>query len=321
MRTNLRTFVVVFALAAAAFTTARAEAEGGKPALRDVPLVVGLARSSFTGLNENDAVAAYRSFITAMGRKRGYEIHSVVRIFDSNQEFEQALRNGELHFLVASTWQYLDMHIGDYADPAFVPVISGSTQHRLLLLTRRDSGVHTPADLAGKPLLVLWNGNSHLAEPWLDSLCLDAGLGLARRAFGGLRPVVKPSAAVLPVFFGRAPACVVDETAFAVIGELNPQIERELAVVASSAPMLDAIACISRCGWRSTEERENFRISLLEAHHDPAGRQILTLFKVDGLRGFEPPLLDSVAALHARLEQVRDTSVAASPAARPLSSP
>ncbi|HWA85491.1 MAG TPA: PhnD/SsuA/transferrin family substrate-binding protein [Opitutus sp.] len=321
MKTSGNLLRAVLALAAFGVAAVFTSAADEPPALREVPLVVGLARSSFTGLNENDAVAAYRSFVTAMGRKRGYEIHSVIRIFDTNEDFAQALHGGELQFIVVSTWQYLEMNMRTYADPSFVPVISGSSQHRLLLLARRAAGIRTVADLAGKPVLVVWNGNNHLAEPWLDSLCLDAGLGLATHAFGSVRSVVKPSAAVLPVFFGRVPACVVDDSAFSVLSELNPQIERELAVIATSAPMLDAVACISRSGWRSIEERESFRHSLLEAHDDTAGRQILTLFKVDGLHPFEPAQLDSVAALHLRLQRARDAALAGSPTPLSSSSP
>ena len=84
--------------------------------------------------------------------------------------------------------------------------------------------------------------------------------------------------------------------------EMNPQVGRMLKVVLQSEPYLDTVACIRRGGWDAEHYREDLISALEELTDDPAGHQIMTMFKFDRLMRFENRYLQSVRALHGRYE-------------------
>ncbi|HYP16891.1 MAG TPA: PhnD/SsuA/transferrin family substrate-binding protein [Opitutus sp.] len=294
-------------------TAARAAGEDG---LAAATLRIGFSRAAFTGLNESDTTAAYRAFATALGRKRGYALSCEFSIFDTVPEAAAAVRARRVQLIVLSAWQLLSTDLLDQTEIAFVPFTGEGVGRRLLLLARNDRLVRGPADLRGGKLLLLRNNAVTLSALWFETLTLQAGLGspgqLLRKAEFG----TKPSALVLSVFFGRADACVVDEQSFAVACELNPQLSRELIAVDRSEPLLDFVICLNRDGWEPPELLDDVRLSMAELHHEPMGRQILTLFRCDRLEPFRSEQLEDLAALHARHAQLLAASPnAAAPAA------
>ncbi len=272
--------------------------------LRESALRVGLPRVAFGNLNENDATAAYRAFLRSMGRQHGYALEPEVSVYDTVPQLDRAIRSGRLHMIVTNSWMLLTGGLQDAVDVVFVPLTNRDPLKRVLLLVHRDSGATRLADLHGKSALILLNANATLGRPWLETSTLAAGLGYPNELFDRLDTVAKPNAAILPVFFRRSDACIVDDASFAVACELNPQLRRDLVVLAQSEPMLEGLICLNRIGWDSTDQREALLASLPQTHADPAGRQILTLFRIEKLVPFESRQLDSVAALAAHHAQL-----------------
>jgi hypothetical protein len=120
-----------------------------------------------------------------------------------------------------------------------------------------------------------------------------------------MESVGKPSAAVLPVFFGKKQACVVDESGFDVMTELNPQVGKGLQTVAVSEPLVDGVLCLNSSGWSSETYKQDVIKALGELHLEPAGQQILTLFKTDQLIPFQEKYLETARNLWARHERLR----------------
>ena len=302
---TLRPCVVALALMIGAGTAFADEGPPTGSPLQKVDICVGMNRRAFAQVNENDAMAAYKVFCAEIGRKLGYDLTAEMTLFDSHADFAQAIRTGKVMFLPLVTWELLTMGVEDAVDTEFSAVVSGSVAHRWLLLVRRDSGLKSVADLKGKSALLLRNSTAALGNPWIETCLLEQGQGSPEQFFGKLDVVGKPSAAVLPVFFGKAQACIVDQAAFDVMTELNPQVGQELAPVAQSEPMVNGIVCLARLGWSSAKVREDLVRSIGELDRSPPGRQILTLFKCDRLVPFEPAQLDSVRRLFARHAQLQ----------------
>jgi ABC-type phosphate/phosphonate transport system substrate-binding protein len=131
------------------------------------------------------------------------------------------------------------------------------------------------------------------------------GLGSLERFFGRVDVVGKPSSAVLPVFFGNKHACLVDKLGLEIMKELNPQVGTKLQVVAASEPYADNVLCLSKDGWASETHKQNTIRALAELHLEPAGQQILTLFKVVKLAPFQEQHMDTVKKLRMRYEKLR----------------
>ena len=226
------------------------------------------------------------------------------RLFESAADCEAEVKRGGLTLVVTDALEYLGMDIPDM-EPVFVHYEQGMVLKDYLLLTRRGSGLNTLADLRGKDITVLSSKSGNVSVTWLEVLLLENGLGTPAAFFKKVDVVTKPSTTVLPVFFGGKAACVVDRLGLGIMAEMNPQVGSNLVPIAVSEPFLDSLTCITRTGYSSGRGREDFQRSLRDLHLEPAGRQILTLFKVDRLVPFKEEYLEGVKNLRARAARLK----------------
>jgi phosphonate transport system substrate-binding protein len=284
-----------FALLCLLVAPPRTSAQEAGP--QHLSLHVAYTRSSFHNVNPSDAAAAFRIFAQTAARKRGYESDIDVQLFDSPAACEAEIKKGTINLAILDAWDYLGMDIQPVMEPVFVHLEQGVILKDYLLLTRRGSGLTVLADLRGKDLMMLEGKGGNLSRAWLDSLLLAQHLETKEAFFRKLEPVAKPSAAVLPVFFGTKSACLVDRAAFQIMSELNPQVGSNLLVLAVSDPYLESITCIGRSGWPSERARQDLIQAMAEFHLEPNGRQILELFKVDQLVPFKDEYLNTARKL------------------------
>lgn len=266
-------------------------------------LNVGFMQSCFKGVNRNDAQAAFKAFLATVGRQRGYDLESRVEIFEDAPTFEAAINRKEIHLAIFDSWQYLSMNVRQVMDHYFVPVPKETIGRQYMLLTRRGSGLNALNDLRGKELTRLEMGSATMGGPWLNTLLLVNGHASQDRFFGRIEVVGKPATAVLPVFFGKKHACLVDLESYEVMKELNPQLGNALQVVASSEPCVDNVIALVKDGWLSEVHKEDTIQALADLHLEPAGQQILALFKVARLLPFKEDYLDAVKKLRAAYQQ------------------
>jgi phosphonate transport system substrate-binding protein len=260
---------------------------------------VGITHAAFRNINPNDAAAAYMAVLETIGRHHGRHFKATTQIFDDPRVFEAAIRGGSFNLSVVGAWDYLSMHIDDVAKPTFVVTENGQIGRRYLVLTRRDSGLNALSDLRGKGIIKLDYAAVGAALRWIDTLLAAGRLGSQERFFGGIEVVSKPSAAVLSVFFGKKSACVVDESSFKIMKELNPQVGLTLQVVASSENFADVVICVGNSGWPSEAVKAETIQALADLAQDPGGRQVLTLFKIDQMVPFREEYLDTIRQLQA----------------------
>jgi ABC-type phosphate/phosphonate transport system substrate-binding protein len=269
-------------------------------------LGVAFTQQAFSGVNRADAEAAFKVFVRTMGVKRGWDVAVEVRMFDQSDGLDAAIDAGSVNLLVLDTWTYLGTRSASAFEPVFVSSEAGDAAKQQMLLTRRDSGLDTLEALRGQTLVVQSASNATLGFRWLQTICAGHRLGAPADFFGPTVFSVKPSQAVLPVFFRKKAVCLVDSASYAVMTELNPQVGRELQVVASSEPMVDTIICLSREGWSNARFRANVFEALSELHLEAAGQQILTLFRSGPLLPYREEHLDTVRRLHAHAATLDD---------------
>jgi ABC-type phosphate/phosphonate transport system substrate-binding protein len=114
---------------------------------------------------------------------------------------------------------------------------------------------------------------------WLEALLAQQSLAAPPEFFKATTRAEKPSKAILQVYFRQADACVVTTNVYAVAGELNPQLQRDLRVVAVSPELVPALFYF-RPGDKS-RAREELEPAILGLHETPAGQQVLTIFQCD----------------------------------------
>lgn len=260
-------------------------------------LRAGFARDSLQGMNPQDMAAAFKGLVRTLGRKYGYDLDVQPQVFERNADFEAAVRNGEIQVGFIGTWDYLNLNLGANGEPALVTVSRDRAASRYLLVTSRRGGLNSLRDLKGADLMVLDNPSSSLAMPWLDTQLNLEKLGPKETFFRQVERATKPSAAVLPVFFGSRQACLVDQNSFQVMAELNPQVNSALRVIDQSQPYMNSFLFIGRKGWPNEQVREEFRKAALDLPLTAEGRQLLLIFKVDRLDPFKDENLETALKL------------------------
>ena len=182
-----------------------------------------------------------------------------------------------------------------------------------VLLCRGDLGAESVADLAGRDVIVLSGGLGQMPGLWLDVLALRARRQSSAELFRVVKNAATASRAALPVFFGKADACVVTERAFDVMAELNPQLAQALVALAESPPFAWGLTCFS--ADYDSGRRHSLEHAALTMHTDPEGRQALMLFGLDRMVRFDPAFLRSVEELVAEHDSLttRDAHSATPP--------
>lgn len=290
-----------------ALAVTNAAAQQARSPLRQSHLSVVFSSSLFQSANRNDASAALRVWADTLSRRRGIELQSNIQVVDDAPELRRKLLTGDVSLSVVDVMEYLKLADITDMEPVFYAVRSGGTgQQRYVLLTRADSGITAIGDLRGKNLIVHANTKANLGQLWLDTTLRGGHLDQAIRYFRTVDVVQKGSAAILPVFFGKADAALVDQGTFDTARELNPQLGTKLRVLASSPPLVDTIVCVSR----HHQYRQELLDSLRELHLDAEGRQTLLVFRFTRLMPFDKTSLDEVREL------CRRADFAAAPAAK-----
>ena len=272
--------------------------------LTEVTMRIGFTQSCFVGINQSDAEAAFKVFLLTVGQRYGYNVKSQTTIYSDDALFEKAIRDRSINLAIVDSWKYLAMNVGNFVKPTFVTVDQGRVGNKYLLLSRGGGKINSLAELRGGHLLKLETTNASTGIFWFETLLQTKNLGASRSFLGSLETVGKPSAALLPVFFGKKDACLVTQSSFDVVRELNPQIGKDLQELASSELFTDIVICLSHDDWTSDKGKADLTKALGELHLEPAGQQILSLFKINQLIPFEEPYLDSVRKLQALSEKL-----------------
>jgi len=290
-------------LTALVLAPARGLAEGTN--LQSLSLHIAFTPSSFKNINTRDATTAMRIFAQTAGKGEGYDLDVEARLFENADDCAAQFRAGKINMAILDTWDYLGMNTHGVAVPVCVELDQNSVFKEYLLLTHKGSGLTNIENLRGKDLMLLEGKGGDLSRAWLDYLLLTRQCGTQAEFFGKIEPVVKPASAVLPVFFGSKPACLVDRTTFALMAELNPQVGRDLAVIAVSDPYVENVTCVCREGWPSQKSLDDLILGMERLQFEPAGQQVLQLFKVDRLVPFKDEYLDSARKLQQNLALLR----------------
>lgn len=260
-------------------------------------LRVVFSSDQLSTLNRTDAMASFKAWIETVGRRRGFNLHVVSETYESEEDLRQRVRKGTADLFILRTLHFVDLGPDrDRLDPQFIPEEGYGARDNYVLLARRDRHLTLPA-LRGRKLNVRASGGVSLGRTWLLDLVREQRLGAPESFCSGAEDVATASAAILPVYFGKVDACVVEQGGYQVMVDLNPQLGQSLEVCASSPAFLESLVCLRHDFQKNRQELMD---GLAELHNEVTGRQLLMVFKINKLLPFEERALDSVRELRAR---------------------
>lgn len=278
----------------------QAEAEAA-PASR-TEIHFAFSKSMFAGVNETDARAAMKVYAQTIGDQNGLFVDSAPVLLEGTNAIATAAAARQVEMFALTAEEFLQLEGLGLEGPLLCSKIRDLVTEEYLLLVREKDAIQKIADLKGHSLILLDDVRGCLAPYWLEVLCRENGLGAARDGFNRITTSAKATQVVLPVFFGKADACVVTRNGWGVMCELNPQLSKSLRIVAASPPVLPALTCF---GPGVTPEFKQRVIKGWEmSRTNPAYQQLMTLFKTDSVGYQSLGALESTRALMARYQKL-----------------
>ena len=300
MRSVLRTSPLCFV----AMVVLAAPVRGSEPPAEEpVHLRIGYSARTFFDVGITDARAATRVSADALIRRAGLLGTSEVVIPEDLDALEETAKLGQIDILTLTISEYVQMADKIPLTPALTAVRGEDYREHYVLIAHRDHGAAELQDFRGTRLMTAADLGGSVPIVWLNALLLRNGLPRSNHFFGQVTSARKTIRAVLPVFFRQADLCLVPRTILETVSELNPQIGRELRLVAVSPGFSYGVVCFS--DGLPRELRDTIREALLNMHVNPEGQQLLTLFYVDQLIPYEPSHLKSVLDLFEEYERLR----------------
>lgn len=204
------------------------------------------------------------------------------------------------------------MMLGVSSKTIFLPAMAEGIDVRYAIIVHGAGDVQAPKSLVGRKIALHESSRMVLALPWLETL-------MAETAVGGQEPIAvtsvfkpihveNPSKAIFQVYFRQVDAALVTQYAFDLACELNPQLHRDLDVLAISPPFIPSVLM-----FRPTYQgphREQIEAAINELHTTAGGRQLLTTFQCSDMERHPSSVLDATKAFLLRYKQLRQKPAA-----------
>lgn len=270
-------------------------------AAEQLPKTLHVAFSSrvFPDIDQGDAQIAMELWARELARKAGIP-QAKVTIFADPKQIEESVRRGEMHVITLSAQEYLANRLQMPLVPAYVSANKTGPAMELLLIVHRSSGIRTVADLRGKRLITPPMTAHEPAKLWL-SVLMGTRRGPGGRYFDKVTVMTKPSQAVMAVFFRQFDAAVVRRGSFETCKAVNPQLGRELAIIAESKSLVGEITCLP--ATIDTRMKQAIDAAAASLHKTAVGKQMATLFQIDRVIPFKPTYLTGLEELLRHREQ------------------
>ena len=288
---RLTTWLVLFLSLSALFFANPIDLVGGE----SENLRVGYSLGAFRAINPKDAQIAIEIWVSQIGRQGGMQFNkSEAHLFNNLSELIQAINNQKIDIVGLGSIDYLRIKNQVQLEPVLVTDYGGDYGNEYILLAPKEFNIRNLSQLKGKKIF-LHDRSAPIPLLWLRHLLKKHGLPGEDKFFSSYQEVSKASQAILPVFFRQADACIVSCRAFETASELNPQISQKLEAIITSPLYADCIFLFHK-GYKSNNKKV-FIDTAINLKKYPWGKQVMTLFQIDGFAPFKEAYLANVLTL------------------------
>lgn len=255
-----------------------------------------ISSSMFQNTKPEDVEASTKILAAELNKNGNIKAKFEISVCENEKELLDSLKT-QFDILYISPIEYLKLKKKFSIQPTLLSEIDNSYGDIYYLITNKKGNKKTLKDIKDGIIYVLSNSEGQAPSLWLDKILKDNNLPSQNKYFKQVNFDYKTTNVVLPVFFNKADAAIVTESAFNLICELNPKIKNEAIIVLKSKPFPNALFCSD--GRSKDEERKNFLLKYLqELHKNNYGKQVLTLYMVDRLIPFKQEYLDNILELY-----------------------
>ncbi len=249
----------------------------------------------FSDIDTRDAQATLELLTREISRNMGLDATPKVIIFPDMASMTEAIRHGDLDIISMPTVEYLRIRDRVPLIPSFVGAHNNGMGSKYILIARRDSGIRSFPDLKGKTILLPQENKHEESHVWLEVLLMKEGKSNRDSFFSQVKESPKISHSIMGVFFRQSNAAIVTQAGLNTSMALNPQIDRQLMVIAESPFLSDGVTCLLPTA--SETYRRTVVKAIMKLNESTSGRQLFTIFQTSGTVPFKPAYLEGLEEL------------------------
>jgi len=259
-------------------------------------LTVGYSSKLFFDVDVRDAHAATKVWTDMLVRKMGSTFdRTEVTILQNPASIEERVKAKAVDVVALYSNEFLEIRKKLPLVPVYAMDYGKDFYQIMELLVREDSGIKRLTDLKQRRMVIELGQKGNISSLWLGNLLLKEGIVDMKDYFSILKEANRASQAVLPVFFRQADGCVVGKNNYETMTELNPQVGKELKVIATSPGFLTGVVCLTKDFVQTYSNLLDAAITTV--YTEPQGKQLMTLFRINKIVTFKEEYLQSVEFL------------------------
>lgn len=242
------------------------------------PVSIGFYAPVMREVSRKDVEVSLRFWIEELARSLNLT-YKPVQFYDDPLAIWRDLDSGKINFVVSTSLALVQ----------YVPVenlANGFAGYKnvadnLLLVVRRDAGIQSPEDLAGKRIGLL--ESDELSDLYLETLMLKAWGKADWERLGPVSRELRSSKLAHRMFFGQADAALLYRSGYEAALTLNPQISQRLNVLEAYSFKIRSPHIGLFSAQMRPEHRELITQAALRLNETARGRQVLQIYQADNI--------------------------------------
>jgi ABC-type phosphate/phosphonate transport system substrate-binding protein len=262
-------------------------------------LILAYSLKTIPDVDPKDAGAAFSTYAAELGVGLGLKV--IIKTYENVDVAVDELLKGKVDLASVTSIEYLRIKNPSGLDLGIGSVKGGKKTTMYVILSHNNKGYTKISDLKNKRITILKGDD--VAHLYLNTALLKQKFGEAKDFFSHIDEKNKASQVVLPVFFGQADACVISEISYRTMVEMNPQLGKDLKVIMTSPELLTGMGVFRKGLTASFRERIISVARNLKSYS--RGKQVLLLFKLDGLEAVTESDLTGIKELYSDYERLK----------------
>ena len=263
----------------------------------------GALNDTLNGVNANDAQVAIRMNLDRLHKKNTLQGSTKLEVLPDIKTAAKRIRDGQLHGLSLTGINYIRLRDLVDLEPIFISSrLSESPLEPYVLLTQKGIDLQKLMAQERRRLMVESGNQDDISRIWLDTVLHERALPRSDLLFTAIKEADKPSRMVLPVFFKQAEACLVPESAYLAMVELNPQIGRKLDILMRSPGFVKSMVCLVQNLDPELVDKVKESINLM--HDSIDGRQLLMIFQLRRHFVYKPEYLTETVRIYRKYHKL-----------------
>ncbi len=219
-----------------------------------IKLIISL--NSFHNAKTEDAQAIAEILANHIKKLHNLNYQFEVKTPVSMEEIENAFGT-DFDCSILTTEEFLNLQNKLPLEPINTNYTNGNIGYKYLLLVNKDDNITDIRQLKNESINILARETQKAPFLWVEKLLRENGLKDYKKFFKSVSVDYKATNVVLPVFFGKIKACIVTESSYNLLCELNPSIKSKLKVLQSTDNILLGMVCLNKNKNQSIDTGEN----------------------------------------------------------------